>query len=209
MRFPLLLFLLAGAAACGDDAPVTLPEGNPLLEPGAAREDPPETFRIRFETTKGDFVVEAHRAWAPDGAKRLYNLVKIGFFEDVAFFRVLPRFVAQFGVHGDPAVNREWRGARIADDPAKESNRRGTVTFATAGPNSRTTQLFVNLKDNASLDAKGFTPVGEVVEGMEVVDSLYSGYRGTVDQIKARRQGNAYLKESFPKLDYVKRATLE
>jgi cyclophilin family peptidyl-prolyl cis-trans isomerase len=185
-----------------------------LLDPGQAAERAPETFKVRFATTKGSFVVQAHRSWAPHGADRFYNLVKIGYLDDVAFFRVIEGFMVQFGIHGDPAVNENWREARIPDDEVKQSNRRGRITFATAGPDTRTTQLFINFKDNTGLDRQGFAPFGEVIEGMAVVDSLYSGYGEGAPSGKGPRQdraqfeGNAYLKREFPKLDYVKKANL-
>jgi peptidyl-prolyl cis-trans isomerase A (cyclophilin A) len=187
------------------------------MNPAALNETAPETFRAKFETSKGDFVIEVNRAWAPNGADRFYNLVKNGYYDEVRFFRVLggPNpFMAQFGIHGDPAVSAVWRGARIPDDPVKGSNTRGMVTFATAGPNTRTTQLFVNYKDNSFLDGQGFSPFGKVVEGMEVVDNLYSGYgegapRGAgPDQNKLQNEGNAYLAEKFSKLEHIKKAVL-
>ena len=183
-----------------------------LRDPARARERAPDRSRVRFETTKGAFVVELHRDWAPRGADRFYNLAKAGFFDDVRFFRVIPGFMVQFGVHGDPALASTWRGASIEDDPVKQSNRRGTITFATAGPNTRTTQVFINFKDNTALDGQGFAPFGQVVEGMSVVDSLYSGYGegrpsgGGPDQGRLQMEGNAYLKREFPKLDSVKSA---
>jgi peptidyl-prolyl cis-trans isomerase A (cyclophilin A) len=155
------------------------------------------------------------REWAPRGADRFYNLVKNGFYDDVRFFRVIPNFMAQFGIHGDPAVAAAWRMARINDDPVKQSNKRGFVVFATAGPNTRTTQLFINFKDNAaSLDKQGFAPFGRVVTGMETVDKIYDGYgegapRGKgPDQGRAQAEGNAYLSKEFPRLDFIKSATI-
>jgi cyclophilin family peptidyl-prolyl cis-trans isomerase len=183
-----------------------------LLEPSRATAKAPATYRVRFETTKGAFVVEVHRDWAPRGADRFYNLVRAGYFDDVAFFRVIDNFMVQFGINGDPQVNTVWREARMPDDLVKQSNTRGMITFATAGPESRTTQVFINFKDNSFLDGQGFSPFGRVVQGMAVVDSLYSGYgegaprgRGP-DQGRAQGQGNAYLKRSFPRLDFVKTA---
>lgn len=185
-----------------------------LLDPGLAKETAPARFRVRFKTTRGDFVVQVVRSWAPRGADRFYNLVKVGFFEDVAFFRVLDGFVAQFGIHGNPRVGQAWRDSVIPDDPRGQSNERGTVTFATAGPNTRTTQFFINFRDNRNLDGMGFTPFGRVVEGMEVVDHLYSGYGegapngGGPDQGRAQSEGNAYFKSQFAKLDYIQKAAL-
>ncbi len=150
-----------------------------------------------------------HRDWAPHGADRFYNLVKLGFYDDTRFFRVVPGFVVQWGIHGDgEPVMSQWRSATIADDPVKQSNTVGTVTFAMAGPGTRTVQVFVSLKDNSNLDEKGFASFGKVVEGMDVVKSLYSGYGGTPDQTSIQRQGNAYLAKEYPKLDFVKKAEL-
>lgn len=194
------------------------PPGTPspaLLDPGLAKERAPDKFKVKMTTTKGDFVIEVTRDWSPNGADRLYNLVKIGYYTDVAFFRVIGGFMAQFGIHGDPAVSRKWRAASIPDDPVKQSNKRGYVTYAMGGPNSRTTQLFINFADNSRLDGMGFPPVGVVVEGMDVVDSIYSGYGGGPDeggrgptQQRAQLEGNKYLKASFPRLDYIQSATI-
>lgn len=201
--------------------PVSAPKQEPsmsqplLLDPQQANEQCPSSYQIHFETTQGPFVVEVNRDWAPHGADRLYNLVKAGYFTDIAFFRVLDEFMAQFGISGDPAVSVAWRSARIPDDKVNQSNKRGYVTFATAGKDTRTTQLFINFKDNAFLDSQGFSPVGQVVQGMSVVDSLYKGYgegapngKGP-DQGRIQSEGNAYLKANFPKLDYIKSASIE
>jgi len=185
-----------------------------LANPAAATERAPARFRARFDTTKGPFVIEVQRDWAPRGADRFYNLVKAGYFDDVRFFRVIQGFMVQFGIHGNPAVGGAWREASIPDDPVTQSNRRGMVTFATAGPNTRTTQVFVNFKDNTFLDGQGFAPFGRVVEGMDVVDSLYAGYgegapRGAGPrQDRAQAEGNAYFRQDFPKLDAVRTARL-
>jgi len=173
----------------------------------------PDVFRAKFVTSKGDFVVEVTRAWAPVGADRFYNLARNGFFDDVRFFRVLTNFMAQFGINGNPEVAKVWNQATIQDDPVKESNQRGMVTYAKTGaPNSRSTQLFINFKDNSMLDRQGFAPFGKVVEGMEVVDALYKGYgegapsgRGP-EQGRIQAEGNSYLNKDFPQLDYVKTA---
>ena len=172
----------------------------------------PAVFRVRFATSTGDFVVEVHRDWSPLGADRFYNLARSGYFDGVRFFRVIAGFMGQFGIHGDPAVAAQWRGHRIQDDPVKQSNTRGMLSFAMAGPNTRTTQLFINLVDNSRLDASGFSPFGQVVEGMDVVDRLHSGYgegapngRGP-DQGRIQGEGNAYLEKDFPRLDYIKTA---
>lgn len=192
---------------------MTLP--NPaLLNPAQANAKAPEQFKVKFETTKGDIVLEVNRAWAPKGADRFYNLVKIGYFNDVAFFRVIDRFMAQFGIHGDPKVNEKWEPARISDDPVKESNVRGAISFATAGPNTRTTQLFINYGDNSQLDQSGFAPFAKVIQGMEIVEALYKDYGegaprgGGPSQELMQSQGNTYLRARFPKLDYIKRVSL-
>lgn len=187
-----------------------------LLDPSLAKEKAPDQFKARFSTTKGDFVIEVTREWAPNAADRFYNLVKIGYFDDAAFFRNIESFMVQFGINGDPAVNEKWNQSTIKDDRVKQSNTRGYVTFAQKPtPNSRTTQLFINFGDNSQLDDQRFAPFGRVVEGMDVVDSLYNGYgegpprgRGP-DQGRIQDEGNVYLKQNFPKLDYIKNATIE
>lgn len=174
----------------------------------------PDSYRASFETPKGGFVIEVTKSWAPEGAERFYRLLQQKYYVDARFFRVVPNFVVQFGINGNPAVSARWRNLTIADDPVKESNLRGTITYATSGPNSRTTQVFINLKDNTRLDQMGFAPFGKVVEGMEVVDRLYSAYgdappRGNgPDQALIESQGNAYLENGFPRLDYIKKATI-
>jgi cyclophilin family peptidyl-prolyl cis-trans isomerase len=180
-----------------------------LLNPAALNATAPAEFDAKFTTTKGDITIHVTRAWAPHGADRFYNLVRAGFFTDIAFFRVLSGFMAQFGVSGDPAVARAWRMANIPDDKVTQTNKRGRITFATAGPNTRTTQLFINYGNNAGLDGQGFSPFGEVTEGMDVVDKLYADYgegapsgRGP-DQGQLQAEGNAYLSKSFPKLDKI------
>lgn len=172
----------------------------------------PDTFQVRFETTAGTFVVEAVRDWAPHGVDRFHDLVESGYYDGNRFFRVLDGFVAQFGIHGDPTVSAAWRDRAIPDDPVENGNQRGTVVFAMAGPGSRTTQLFINLADNRRLDGMGFAPIGRVVEGIEVVESLHSGYgegaprgRGP-DQSRIHAEGNAYLDREFPELDAIERA---
>lgn len=194
--------------------PVPADPSPALLSPESANEKAPDAFKVRFETTKGPFTVAVTRAWSPIGADRFYNLVKRGYYDDVAFFRVLPGFMAQTGIHGHPAVNAKWRAAGVLDDIREKSNTRGRVTFATSGPDSRTTQIFFNYGDNSRLDGMGFTPFGEVVEGMEALDALYGGYgegypRGAgPDQGRIQAEGNAYLRAEFPKLDYIKSARL-
>lgn len=174
----------------------------------------PDQYDILFETTKGQFRVRVQRAWSPTGADRLHELVESGYYDDVAFFRVLDGFVAQFGISGDPEVGARWRERPIEDDPVQATNKAGSISFAMAGPGTRTTQLFINLADNTRLDDMGFSPVAEVTEGMDVVGSLYGGYgegapRGNgPDQGAIHGRGNAYLRDSFPDLDYVTRATI-
>ena len=180
---------------------------NPLLFPERLKEKAPAVFQTRFETTKGEFIVEVHRSWSPNGADRFYNLVKNGFYDECRFFRVISRFMAQVGMNGDPKINALWSRATIKDDPVKRRNTRGMVTFAMTGaPNSRTTQLFINFGDNSRL-AK-FAPFGEVIKGMRNVDVLYSRYGEGPSQADITSQGNAYLKKRFPKLDYIKKATI-
>ena len=180
-----------------------------LKTPSALTEQAPATYKAKFDTSKGPFVIEVHRAWAPKGADRFYNLVKNGFFDDTRFFRVVPDFMVQFGIHGDPAIQKNWANANIQDDPKNQSNKKGFVTFATRGPNTRTTQVFVNFKDNGFLDAQGFTPFGEVISGMEVVEKITSQYGEKPNQGTIQSEGNAYLNKDFPKLDFVKKATIE
>ncbi|MBI5623517.1 MAG: peptidylprolyl isomerase [Elusimicrobia bacterium] len=191
------------------------PDPKALLSPEKAVEKAPDVFRAKFVTTKGEFVIEVNRDWAPLGADRFYNLVRAGYFDGVSFFRVVKGFMVQFGIHGTPAVNAAWRQARIMDDPVKNTNARGTVTYAMAGPNTRTTQLFINYGNNAALDGQGFPPFGRVVKGMEVVDKLYDGYGDMPDfgghcpdQGRLQGEGDPYLKKDFPKLDFVKTARL-
>jgi peptidyl-prolyl cis-trans isomerase A (cyclophilin A) len=180
-----------------------------LLNPASLRAKAPELFKAQFTTTKGDFVVEVHRDWAPLGADRFYNLVKTGFFSNAAFFRVVPGFVVQFGLSANPAVNKAWDSAKIKDDPVKQGNKRGTIVFATAGPNTRTTQLFINFNDNTPLDAMGFAAFGTVVDGMEsVVDKIYSGYAQRPDQGRITDEGDAYLVKNFPMIDKIKLAKI-
>jgi peptidyl-prolyl cis-trans isomerase A (cyclophilin A) len=185
-----------------------------FADPAKLTEKAPDTFKAEFDTTKGKFTIEVTRSLSPNGADRFYNLVHSGYFKDIAFFRVVPGFMCQFGVHGDPNVSAKWRMAAIPDDPVKGSNTRGTITFAAAGPNTRTTQLFINFADNRNLDGMGFSPFGKVTEGMDVVDKINSEYgegaprgRGP-DQGRVQMEGNAYLKKDFPNLDYIKSATI-
>jgi peptidyl-prolyl cis-trans isomerase A (cyclophilin A) len=179
-----------------------------LLQPNTLAEKAPDSFQVKFTTTKGDFVVEVTRAWSPLGADRFYNLVKHGFFTDAAFFRNVPGFIVQFGLSADPAVNKVWRNANIKDDSRNQSNAPGTITFATAGPNTRTTQLFINFGNNTFLDGQGFTPFGKVISGMDVVKNLHSGYGERPDQGAITSQGKAYLDKNFPNIDSIKSATI-
>jgi peptidyl-prolyl cis-trans isomerase A (cyclophilin A) len=203
---------LAVAATAGLAAQADLAK---LRNPAGLSEQAPAKFRANFDTTKGAFVIEVTREWAPIGADRFYNLVKNGFYNDVRFFRVINGFMAQFGMHGTPAVQAAWGPARLKDDPVKQGSKRGYVVFAHAGPNTRTTQLFINYRDNSSsLDSQGFAAFGQVVSGMDVVDKLYNGYgdgapRGKgPDQGRITAEGNAYLQKEFPNLDYIKSATI-
>jgi len=201
-----LRFLLAAPlflAACASAPPPPKPPPKPV------------EYDVRFETSKGAFVVHVVRDWAPLGADRFRKLVESGFYDDARFFRVLPGFVVQFGIAGDPLVTKKWERSEIKDDPVRQSNTRGRITFATAGPDTRTTQVFINLNDkNAKLDARGFSPFGEVIEGMEVVEKLYGGYgEGAPDgtgpnQEHLEKNGNAYLTRDFPKLDFIKKAAV-
>jgi peptidyl-prolyl cis-trans isomerase A (cyclophilin A) len=179
-----------------------------LLHPATLHAKAPEVYEVKFTTTKGDVVVQVTRAWAPLGADRFYNLVKHGFFTDAAFFRVVPGFIIQFGLSASPAVNKVWQNANIKDDPVTQSNKPGYLTFATAGPNTRTTQLFINFGSNTFLDNQGFAPFGQVTSGMDVVQQLYSGYGESPDQGSIQSQGKAYLEKNFPQLDVIKTAVV-
>ena len=197
------------------NAEVSEDEPNPaLLIPSLAHERAPDEFRVKFETTQGPVLIKVVRGWAPNGVDRLFNLIKIGYLEDIAFYRAVEGFVVQFGISGNPEINQVWADARVKDDPVKESNKRGYLTFAMAGPKSRTTQLFINLRDNSDLDAQGFAPIGKVIDGMEAIDLLYTGYgemaprgKGPRPQVFNRR-GNDYLKKLFPDLDYIETANI-
>jgi peptidyl-prolyl cis-trans isomerase A (cyclophilin A) len=194
---------LSGAAEAGN-----------LSDPASLNEQAPAVYNAKFDTSKGSFVVEVHRDWAPNGADRFYNLVKNGYYDDARFFRVIDGFMVQFGINGDPKVSAVWQNADIPDDPVKQSNSRGMITFATAGPNTRTTQVFINFGDNAGLDGQGFSPFGKVVSGMDVVDSLYAGYGEGAPSGRGPNQGivqslgNDYLGKAFPKLDYITKASI-
>jgi len=191
------------------------PREEPKKKAKAEPERVPEVYRVKFETTKGTFEVGVHRAWAPHGADHFYDLVKTGYYDGNRFYRVVRNFVAQWGISGDPNLSRIWAQATIPDDPVKQSNKKGTVTYAMSGPGSRTTQVFINLKDNsAALDKSGFAPFGKVVSGMEIVENLYHSYGdmaprgGGPDPKFIETQGNAYLESRFPRLDIIKKATV-
>ena len=194
-------------SACGRDQTKDASKAPPISVP--------EVYRVHFETSKGDFTVEVTRAWAPRGADRFYELVQAKFFDSARFFRVVPRFVVQFGLKGDPATDRLWSQMSIPDDPVTQNNARGTITFAKSGPASRTTQVFINLQDNFSLDKLGFPPFGKVVSGMDIVDQLHKGYGDGPptgvgpEQERIRREGNEYLERYFERLDYIKKAAIE
>lgn len=209
------LSVVLALAACGgaeDAGERAAPD--PLLRPERFTATAPAVFQARFETTAGPFVVEVHRDWAPLGADRFYNLVRAGFFDDTRVYRVLEGFVAQFGLSGDPYVNQAWKTEYLVDDPVVRENTRGTLTFAKGGRHTRTTEVFINLRDNPSLDGEGFAPFGEVVEGMDVVDTFHSGYgdgppRGEGPyQAMVEARGNAYLDAEFPDLTHIERAVI-
>ena len=204
---------LAAVLTLGLSATPLIAQGN-LGNPGALTEQAPATYKARFDTSKGVFVIDVRREWAPVGADRFYNLVKNGFYDENRFFRVISGFMVQFGINGNPQVSTPWRNAQIKDDPVKQSNKRGFITFATSGPNSRTTQVFINFGDNSRLDGMGFASFGQVSSGMNVVDQLYSDYgegapsgRGP-NQGRMQGEGNAYLTKDFPNLDFVRKATI-
>jgi len=209
--------ILVAALTIGLASPLTAEEPNPaLLDPSLATATAPDIFKVKMETTAGDFIIEVHRDWAPRGADRFYNLVKIGYFDDIAFYRVIKGFMAQVGMNGDPKVTQAWSKARIQDDPVKKSNTKGMVTFAMgAQPNTRSSQIFINLANNSFLDKpSNFAPFGKVVEGFDTVKDLYDGYgeaspRGKgPTQGRIHRDGNVYLKGEFPKLDYIVHAEI-
>ena len=206
-------WLVMGAVLCGAaavSAQVDLTKAAKLRNPADLNEKAPATYKAKFDTTKGAFVVEVHKDWAPLGADRFYNLVKNGFYDDGRLFRVIPGFMVQFGINGNPAIQSKWLDANLKDDPVKQSNKRGFVTFATAGANTRTTQVFINYGNNARLDRDGFAPFGEVVSGMDVVDNFYSDYGEKPNAGNAYlMKGNAHITANFPKLDSIKKATIE
>jgi peptidyl-prolyl cis-trans isomerase A (cyclophilin A) len=213
-----VLLLASNAAMAGGNAAsnssqkgtMSMSSDPALMTPSKLSEQAPASFDAKFVTTKGDFTVHVTRSWAPLGADRFYNLVKHGFFDDCTLFRVVNGFVVQFGINGNPKIATAWTHANIKDDPGKASNTKGMITFAMAGPNTRTTQVFINLGNNAALDSQGFSPFGQVTQGMSVVESLYSGYadQPTSHQGEITMQGSAYLKQNYPKLDVIKSATI-
>ena len=190
----------------------------PKKEAAAApkQEQAPDVFKINLDTSKGAVVIEIYRGWGPIGVDHLYNLVKLGFYDGDYFFRYVKNFIVQFGINGDPKINNHWRDINLLDDPVKQSNVRGTLTYATSGPRTRSTQLFINLRNNQGLDKDGFTPLGKVVSGMDVVEKFYSSYGDMPDQggqgpdsSKIEMQGNEYLTSHFPRLDFIKKATIQ
>jgi peptidyl-prolyl cis-trans isomerase A (cyclophilin A) len=216
-------FATALLAGCSQPEPPVppLPMGPPLEKSTSSSTkdeavnlgDTPPHFQVKFETSKGDFVVEVHSHWSPNGASHFYELVKNGFYDDCRFFRVLPDFMVQWGINGDPKVNAKWHDANIPDDRPtgenKKSNLRGFITYAKTGaPNSRSTQLFINYADNSRLDSQGFTPFGQVIEGMDVVEKINAKHREEPQQDQINARGNEYLNEKFPDLDFIKKATL-
>lgn len=204
LAFLALFSTLAACASRGGNQTILANPGHPKMN-----EKAPASFKVDFATSAGNFVIEVTRDLAPNGADRFYNLVNNGFFDGQRFFRVVPGFVVQFGIHGDPAISAAWRDAKIPDDPVAGTNARGTITFATAGPNTRTTQLFINYRDNGRLDGMGFSPFGKIIEGMDVVDKINSEYGEQPSQGKIQAEGNAYLEDKFPKLDYIEHARIK
>jgi peptidyl-prolyl cis-trans isomerase A (cyclophilin A) len=210
MRIGWLVLGCAALIGCGS------PEPAKKAEAPKTTEKPPEVYTVNFDTSKGTIKIEVRREWAPHGADHFYDLVKTGFYDNSRFFRVVRNFVVQFGIAADPKVNELWATGALPDDPVVEHNRRGTITYAKRGPNTRTTQVFINLKDNSeSLDSTGFAPFGKVTEGMDVVENLYNSYgdmppRGQgPDPSLIQTQGNGYLESRFPRLDYIKKATIQ
>lgn len=212
MRLQSIVYTAVGVLVAGTLAvagQVDLNKTAKLRNPSALTEQAPAEYKVNFDTSRGTFVVQVHKDWAPVAADRFYNLVKNGFYDDVRFFRVMPNFMVQFGMNGNPAVTRAWSGVPMKDEPTKQTNKRGYITFArTSAPNSRGTQVFINYKDNGFLDKQGFAPFGEVVEGMGVVDKINAMYAEKPDQGQITANGNAYLTKEFPKLDYIKTATI-
>lgn len=209
-----LVTVLAATAAPAAADQAAAPRRS-LLATASFKETAPDVYNVKFDTSAGEFVIRVTRAWAPNGADRFYNLVKNGFYDDVRFFRAVPNFMVQFGIHGNPAVAKVWQSARIPPDKVTQSNKKGFITFAMgATPDTRTTQVFINFRNNTNLDGMGFAPFGEVVSGIENVDKIFTGYgegapRGSGPaQPRVVAEGNAYLTKAFPKLDYIKTATI-
>ena len=210
MRILFVATALAVLAGCS--SPIKPPEPEAKRE----RKPAPDSFKVRFDTSKGPIVLQIHKEWAPNGVERFHELVTSGFFTNARFFRAIQNFMVQFGINADPKMSMLWQTATIPDDPVKQSNTKGRITFAKRGvPNTRSTQLFINLVDNARLDEAGFAPIGEVVEGMDVVEKLYTGYgegepRGHgPSQDRIQTEGNVYLERDFPRLDFIKKASVE
>jgi peptidyl-prolyl cis-trans isomerase A (cyclophilin A) len=206
------LMALSAAGARAEQAAVR----KSVMVPDAFNETAPDTYDVKFDTSVGEFVVRVTRAWAPHGADRFYNLVKNGFYDEARFFRAVPNFMVQFGLHANPTASKIWQRARIPPDKVTQSNRKGFITFAMGtSPDTRTTQVFINFRNNTNLDRAGFAPFGEVVSGIDVVDKIYTGYgEGAPSgngppQGRVLNEGNAYLTKSFPKMDYIKTATIE
>src|SRR5579883_2659803 len=197
----------APATAAKKAATPAAPRGN-LMNPASLKEKAPDSYNVKLVTTKGEVVIQVNRSWAPQGADRFYNLVKNGYYTNTAFYRIVPGFVVQWGFSPKPELNKVWDKATIPDDPVTQSNRRGTIVFATSGPNTRTTQLFINLADNARLDGMGFAAFGQVTSGMEFIDKLDSEYGERPDQGEIATKGAAYLNKEFPNLDVIKSATI-
>jgi peptidyl-prolyl cis-trans isomerase A (cyclophilin A) len=213
------LLVLGAAAFAQAPDPASIAPKAALATPSALKEQAPEKYSVKFVTTKGDFVIEVTRKWAPLGADRFYNLVKNNYFTNAHFFRVIPNFIVQFGMNADPKINRVWERANIPDDKVTQSNVLGTIVFATAGKNTRTTQLFINLGDNSeSLNPQGFAPFGKVTQGLNIVQKLYGGYgdspsMGTggkgPEQGRISAEGKPYLDKNFPQLDSIKYAVIQ
>ena len=188
--------------------PATAPANPALRYPAKLKEVAPATYKASFDTSVGVFVIEVTRAWAPRGADRFYNLVKNGYYNGCRFFRVMPNFMVQFGINGDPKIQSLWADANIPDDPVTQSNKRSFITFATRGANTRTTQVFINFKDNLGLDSQGFAPFGQVVSGMDVIDKINAEHGDRPVQGRIQKEGNGYLVKEFPTLDYIKKAAI-
>jgi peptidyl-prolyl cis-trans isomerase A (cyclophilin A) len=205
MKKIVLLMFVIGSIALGQQA-----TKGALTKPSSLKERAPDLYKAKFETSAGVFIIEVHADWAPNGADRFYNLVKNGYYDGCRFFRVVPGFMVQFGINGEPAIQRYWINANIPDDKVKQGNDRGFVSYGkTSAPNSRSTQVFINYKSNSSLNSSGFAAFGKVISGMDVVDKIYSAYGEKPNQQRIQTEGNTYLTKTFPKLDYIKKATIE